>query len=259
MTLVIKIGTNTLTTPQGSLDLNLLRHLVDQIASFHEQHDCLIVTSAAVTCGSQLLGITPKSVQEKQAAAAVGQPRLMYEYERFFETKGILVAQILLTRDVFEQKERSENTFNTMTMLLKKRVIPIINENDTVAIEELKFGDNDELSSKVSVLMKADLLVLLTDIDGLFTENPKLNPKAKQIFEVKKWEDRILDMGTGPVGTRSLGGMTTKLKAAKWATEHGIKTAIANGRIENVLIKILNQEKIGTLFYPQTLIKRRKK
>jgi glutamate 5-kinase len=120
-----------------------------------------------------------------------------------------------------------------------------------VAIEELKFGDNDELSSKVAQLLQVDLLVLLTDIEGLFTENPKLNAKAKQIFEVRKWTQDILKMGTGPIGTRSLGGMSTKLKAAKLATEQGIETVIANGRSEKVLLKILKKEKIGTRFYSQ--------
>ena len=177
-TVVIKVGTNLLTTPEGKLDLNNLRDLTYQIADQINNHHkkVIMITSGSITCGSERLHLTAKTIPEKQAAAAVGQILLMREYLSFFGQKGLQAGQILLTKDGLENPTRSKNAVTTIKTLLKQKIIPIINENDSVATNEIKnsrFGDNDELSYLVAKLIKVDLLVTLTDIDGLYTGNPK--------------------------------------------------------------------------------------
>ena len=247
--IVIKIGTNILTTPEGSLDLNNLRSLVDQISRLQEKHRCLIVTSAAITCGSEKLKLQPQTLPEKQAAAAVGQPLLMMEYERFFSHHGHIIGQILFTKDVLDHPQRMHAAHDTINTLIEKSAIPIFNENDSISVDEIKFGDNDELSSLIALLAKADLYIILTDIDGLYTKNPKQHTDATQIFEVHNLDDQYLAMASGPLSTRSKGGMISKLKAAQLATENGITTVIANGRKAGILEDILEGKKIGTLFH----------
>jgi len=247
---VIKIGTNTLTTEQGSLDLNNLRHLVTQLAAaYHEnKFQFLVVTSGAITCGAEVLHTLPKTIPDKQAAASVGQILLMSEYGRFFGQFGIRVGQILLTKDCIEDSIKRKNTQNTIFNLLKHGVVPVINENDSVATDEIgpKFGDNDELSCYVAQLVEAEQLVLLTDTDGVFTHNPKTHKEAVLIPELKGVSQALLDSVEDIQNGRSRGGMTSKLNAAKRASESGIEVVIANGRTDEVLRTIFSGKPIGT-------------
>lgn len=250
--IVIKIGTNVLTTAEGKLDLNSLRTLVNQIAYLQkERHfSCIIVTSAAITCGSEQLGIKPTEIGEKQAAAAIGQSLLMKEYSGFLSMQGLKAGQILLTKDAIEDPERLKNILNTINTLLGYGVIPIINENDSVSTAEIKIGDNDELSSLVAKIVKADRYVLLTNTDGLYKNFDDLQNRTL-IHEVHDVDAAHFTLAGGPTDHRSSGGMFTKLKAAQSATEVGILTKILNGRHPNILIDSLESNTLGTTFYPK--------
>ncbi len=250
--IIVKIGTNILTTEKGQLDLNNLRNLVTQICNIQSQKktEFIVVTSGSITCGAEKLDIKPSTIPEKQATAAVGQLLLLQEYRTFFEQHGIQIAQILLTQHAFTEAVATKNITNTLETLLKKNVIPIINENDTVATDEIKFGDNDELSSKVAVLMKVDHLILLTDTDGLYTDNPKTNKKARLIHTVEDRSQKLMDLVNDSPDGRSRGGMKSKLQAALHTTEHGIDVTIANGRETHIIRDILGGKAIGTHIKP---------
>lgn len=247
---VIKIGTNLLATPEGKLDLNNLRSLVVQICDLiqSENMEVAVVTSGAITCGSEWMDLKCETIPEKQAAAAVGQILLMKEYAGFFGMKGFSVGQLLLTRDGLENPILHKNASNTLLTLFKQGVVPIINENDSVSTEEIgpKFGDNDELSCGVAKLIKADWLILLTDIDGLFTGNPKKDIQVKRIARIKKVDDSVLALVQDEKNSRSRGGMKSKLNAAKEAAESGIDVCIANGRTPHIISSIFSNEKVGT-------------
>lgn len=248
--IIVKIGTNLLTTSTGMLDLNNLRSIVDQIAYCQEKFNCLfiIVTSGAVTCGSQQLGIAPISTQERQAAAAVGQFLLMKEYSQFFLIHGLNVGQLLLTKDGFALQDRFDNIRNTINTLLSQNAVPIINENDSVSTEELDitFGDNDQLSSLMSRVLRADKYILLTDIDGVFDKNPKIHDDAELIENIPQIDTELLDGIEDIENQRSTGGMESKLMAAKAATDVGINVTIANGRRPNIISDILSGDYVGT-------------
>ena len=246
---VIKIGTNTLTTPDAQLDLNVMRNLVSQMGeAITRGQKLILVTSGAITCGAQALEFKPKSITEKQAAAAVGQILLMQQYTQFFGEKGIQVGQILLTKDCMQDPIRKRNTQNTISTLLEHGAIPIINENDSVATDEIgaKFGDNDELSASVAKLVQADQLILLTDIDGLYTANPKLDPTATLISDIPVVTPEILALVQDTDNGRSRGGMTSKLTCAKDAAQAGITVTLANGRKPEVIRDILIGVSVGT-------------
>lgn len=247
---VIKIGTNILTTSDRKLDLNNLRNLVCQIGHLirNKQCECIIVTSGSITCGSEVLSLHPETIQQKQASASVGQFLLMREYATFFSQFGIQVGQILLTRDAIENEDRRLNVQNTIQTLLSLGIVPIINENDSVSTEEIQFGDNDNLSSRVAVLAKADLLVILTDTEGLFTKNPKIDPNATLIEKVTEVDEDVISRADSATSDRSKGGMLTKVLAAQFATENGIETRIAFGRKPNVISDILDGKPVGTQF-----------
>ncbi|MGE4170007.1 MAG: glutamate 5-kinase [Candidatus Margulisiibacteriota bacterium] len=248
MLTIVKIGTNLLTTNEGRLDLNNLRGLIDQIAALHKAgHRFIVVTSGAITCGSERMHICATSIPQKQAAAAVGQGLLMREYIEFFGRHGLEVGQILLTKDVLSHPIAKENALNTINTLLMCNVIPIINENDSVATDEIgaKFGDNDELSSLVAKLIQAGRLLLLTDIDGVFSSNPKLDAKATLLPELKIGPN-TLKLAEDVSNGRSRGGMTSKLKSAKDATDAGIEVYIANGRNATVIADIFAGKPTGT-------------
>jgi glutamate 5-kinase len=239
---VVKIGTNLLTTGNRRLDLNNLRELVNQICDELDQrrYQVVVVTSGAITCGAERMGFVPESIPEKQAAAAVGQILLMQEYTLFFGTRGYAVGQLLLTKDGLENPIVLQNTQNTLDTLLNHGIVPIVNENDSVATNEIgpKFGDNDELSAVVSRLVNASRLILLTDIDGLFTDNPKENSEAVLISGLEKITDDILEMARDRHNGRSRGGMRSKLKAAREASENGTEVIIANGRKPGIIESI---------------------
>ncbi|MFH1429034.1 MAG: glutamate 5-kinase [Candidatus Margulisiibacteriota bacterium] len=253
MLIVIKIGSNILTTPDNKLDLNNLRNLCNQIEKLRAVgKQVIVVTSGAIVCGSERLAIQASSIPEKQAAAAVGQSILVNEYNNFLEPHKIAVAQILLTKDGLDHEVRSQNARNTIMTLLKLGTVPIINENDTVAIDEIKFGDNDMLSARVARLINASNLIILTDTEGLHTANPRTNIDAKLIPEVKKIDQSIEVLASSKGSSKGVGGMVTKIAAAKMATEAGIETIIASGRADNVLVRLLlDKESIGTRFLAQ--------
>lgn len=247
---VVKIGTNLLTTDDMRLDLNNLRNLIYQLCDVYDQghYDFVVVSSGAIACGAERMGIQPVSIPEKQAAASVGQSLLMQDYVRFFGLRGRPVGQILLTKDELENSIIKTNAINTLSHLLASGVVPVVNENDSIATNEIgpKFGDNDELSSVVARLINAERLILLSDIDGVFTDNPKENPNATLIPLLDGISDETLTVARDIAGGRSRGGMASKLAAARDASLAGIEVHIANGRSPNVIEMIQSGKQIGT-------------
>jgi len=245
--LIIKVGTNTLTGADDKLDENYLSPLVAQICAAGKNADVALVTSGAIRVGLTALGLNAShSLRESQAAAAVGQGLLMHHYQRQFQTHGRIVAQVLLTNDSMHNRNRYLNARNTLLTLFEKRVIPIINENDTVATDEIKFGDNDNLAAQVAVMVGADLLIFLSDVDGFYSDHA-----TKQILPVVEHLTPELEMtARGPASGNSKGGMTTKIAGAKVATHCGCHVFIAGGRRENVITDILAGATIGTHFLP---------
>ncbi len=254
--LVVKIGTSSLTrTDTGQLALSTIASLVEVLCQLQRDYRVILVTSGAVGIGCGRLGLTerPQQIALKQAIAAVGQGRLIRIYDDFFTSLDQPIAQILLTRGDLTERNRYLNIFQTFRELLSLGVIPVVNENDTVAVEELKFGDNDTLSALVAGLVQADWLFLLTDVDGLYSADPRLNPEARPISLVDDMEDltRLGIQATGRGSQWGTGGMATKISAAQIATESGVRTVITHGRHPERLIKILKGEALGTQFAPK--------
>lgn len=250
---VIKIGSSSLTHEEnGNLNLHKIEKLVRVLCELKNRgKDVVLVSSGAVAVGRQSMKISekPRELSQKQALAAIGQARLMMTYERIFSEYSQMIAQVLLTKYTMLQKTSRENAKNTFEKLFEMGVIPVVNENDTVATHEIEFGDNDRLSAIVAALIQADLLILLSDIDGLYTDDPHRNPEAKLIPVVERISEQVLSMGkeTGKsnVGT---GGMAAKLVAAQMAADAGVDMVIANGENVHVIYSILNGEEKGTLF-----------
>ena len=253
---VAKFGTSLLTAGSTRLNMERMTDLVDQIARLHKQGvEVVIVTSGAIAAGREKLGLTKKAkgVALKQVMASVGQGRLMNIYERLFEQHDITVGQALLTKSVLADRAGYLNTRNTLLASLEMGVIPIINENDVVAVDEIRearFGDNDNLSAMVANLIDADLLFILTDIDGLFTADPNRDPNAKMIPLVEKINGKIDALVSGSTSGMGTGGMVTKLEAARLATSSGVNVVIANGSGKDVLVRVASGEAIGTRFLP---------
>ncbi|MGD8857093.1 MAG: glutamate 5-kinase [Chloroflexota bacterium] len=249
--IVIKFGTSVLTGGTSRLDRAHMVELVRQCAGLYQSgHDIIICTSGAIAVGRERLGFPdlPPTVTNKQMFAAVGQSRLMLEWERFFEIYGIHVGQMLLTRADVEDRRRFLNARDMLQALLSQRIVPVVNENDAVATAEIKVGDNDNLSALVVLLAEADLLLLLTDQPGLFTADPRSNPDAQLIPEVRDI-DRSLRTSAGGSGTGlGVGGMITKLQAADVARRAGAEVVIASGRAPNVISRIVDGEAVGTRF-----------
>jgi glutamate 5-kinase len=255
-TIVIKIGTSSLTQGGGKLALSTIGALVETLTDLTLQdYKIVLVSSGAVGVGCVRLGLKerPKTMALKQAVAAVGQGRLMRVYDDLFSTLQQPIAQVLLTRSTFRDRTSYINAFNTFQELLKLGVIPIVNENDTVAVDELKFGDNDTLSAMVASLIEADWLFLLTDVDKLYTADPRLRPDAKPIDLVTDiGELEAMQVQTGDRGSQwGTGGMMTKITAARIATSSGVRTVITEGRFPGNIAKILQGEALGTHFTPQ--------
>lgn len=253
--IVIKVGTSTLTYENGKINLRRVDTLCKVLSDLNNcGHEIVLVSSGAIGVGMGKLGLPerPKSTREKQALAAVGQCELMFMYDKFFSEYNNTVAQVLLTRYSVDSEHKKENVLNTFNTLLSMGIIPIVNENDTVAIDELEgnnFGDNDMLSAIVSTLIGADTLIILTDIDGLYTDNPRTNPDAVHIDVVEEITDEIMHMAHGSGSNRGTGGMATKLTAAKLSTEHGTDCIVLNGENPEVLYEVLIDSKpVGTLF-----------
>lgn len=255
--IVFKIGTNVLTSNKGNLSLSTIYSFIEDIAELHEQgKEIIIVSSGSISIGRKKLKMatSPDNIPPKQACAAVGQGHLMYIYEEGFDKFDILTAQVLLTEDDFSQRQRYLSLRNTLNELLDYNVIPIINQNDTVSATEIEhmiacFGDNDKLSALVASKLDADLMVILSDIDGLFDKNPKTNPDAELIPLVKEITPEIEALGF-EASTNGRGGMKTKLEAAKVVTHSGNYALIINGDKNHVVRETFNGNFNGTLFMP---------
>jgi len=252
--IVIKVGTSNLTDKNYRLEPLKVEKLAKDIVELKRHgKEVILVTSGAIGAGIGKLDLKrrPRDIKVLQATAAVGQNILMSTYDRYFDNYDQIIAQVLLTHEAFFNRQRYLNLRNTLVTLLKSGIIPIINENDTVAVDEIKLGDNDNLSALVASNLDADLLIILSDVDGLFTSNPKRSKKAELIpvvDEITPEIERIAETG----GKTGVGGMKTKIQAAKVTMKAGIPLIIANGSEENILIRIIEGERVGTLFMPKT-------
>jgi len=251
--LVVKVGTGLVTSPGVGADPARIAALAGAIAVARAGREIVLVTSGAIAIGMARLGLAerPRSIPEKQAAAAVGQSALMWQWEAAFERHGLAVGQVLLTAHDIRDRARYLNARNTLLALLGFSVLPIVNENDTVAVDEIKVGDNDNLSALVASLIEADLLVLLTDVDGLYTADPARDPGARKLDTVPAITDDITGLVWRRPDNQSVGGMTTKLEAAQKAAASGVPLVIASGRQDDALARILAGEPVGTLFLPR--------
>lgn len=255
-TIVIKVGTSSLTRSDGRLALATIAALIETIVDLRAQgYQIVLVSSGAVGVGAARLGMTerPKTIALKQAAAAVGQGIIMRVYDDLFREHQQPVAQILLTRGDLDRRSSYINAYNTFQELFRLGVMPIVNENDTVAVDELKFGDNDTLSARVASLIDADWLFLLTDVDRLYSADPRKFPDAQPIVQIDRLEDlTALQIQTGGKGSEwGTGGMVTKIAAAGIATSAGVRTAITHGQFPQNIERILHGEPLGTQFTPQ--------
>lgn len=249
--IVVKVGTSTLTYETGLVNIRRMEKLVKVLSDLRNSgREVVLVTSGAVGVGGGKLGLVkkPTDMPTKQAAAAVGQSELMFLYDKSFGSYNHTVAQVLLTKDIVNDDDRRQNVVNTFRRLLEMGAIPIVNENDTVAVEEIEFGDNDTLSAIVAGLVQADVLVLMSDIDGLYDANPRDNPTAKLIPRVKAIDASIHSIASGAGSSRGTGGMITKIHAAEIATAAGIDMAIINGADPDTLYRLFDGEVVGTHF-----------
>lgn len=254
MRIVVKVGTSTLAHPTGRLNIQRVEELVKVLSDLKNAgHEMVLVSSGAIGMGvgKLMLPARPTDMETKQAAAAVGQCELMYTYDKLFTEYNHTVAQILLTGDDIEHDNRRKNFENTMMRLLALGALPIINENDSISTEEIEIGDNDRLGAIVARSIKADLLILLTDIDGLYTADPHKDPNGKLIPLVEELTWEIMQLAGGAGTKQGTGGMMTKLLAAKIATEAGVEMVIANGQKPRILYQIVDGEQVGTKFLCQ--------
>lgn len=253
--IVVKIGSSSLTNAKGEIDQEKLQDHIQALAALKEQgHDVILVSSGAVAAGFRKLGYParPVTLKGKQAAAAVGQSLLIQSYSAQFSAFNITTAQVLLTRTDFSKKDRYKNAYATFSELLERSILPIINENDTVSVTELTFGDNDMLSALVSGLVHADQLIILTDINGFYDGNPTKNPDAKRIDYLTDITDEMLGFADGAGSKVGTGGMQSKLMAAKTALQAGVKVFIGNGVGANKLIDIVHGNGDGTYVEGET-------
>jgi len=249
--MVVKVGTSSLTHENGKLNIRRVELLARVLSDLSNQGlEIVLVSSGAIGVGVGKLGLAerPSETRQKQAMAAVGQGQLMSIYDKFFSEYSQTCAQVLLTRDVLDDEERRANAANAFATMFEYGIIPIVNENDVVSTFEIEFGDNDTLSAHVAKLVGAELLIILSDIDGLFDANPNENPQAKIIPIVTEITDEIIELGGGAIGKFSTGGMATKIKAAQIATSSGINMVIANGARVEELYEIFEGKTVGTLF-----------
>lgn len=248
--IVVKVGTSTLTHKTGKTNIARISDLVNVLADLHNiGHEIILVSSGAIAIGTSRLGLKrkPDTIMGKQAAAAVGQGELMFLYDKFFGEYDVVVSQLLFTYDALENPDNKEHLTNTFNQLLEYGSIPVVNENDSVSIEELLNGDNDCLSATVAELIGADMLILLTDTDGLYDGNPSENPEARLIDIVEEITEEI-EAFAGGAGKRGTGGFMTKVKAAKIATSAGIPVVVMNGADPKKIYDVLNGENVGTKF-----------
>lgn len=257
---VVKVGTSTLTHSTGLLNIRRVEQLVCVLSDLKNAgKEIILVTSGAIGVGAGKLGMRkrPSDMPTKQACAALGQSELMYVYDKCFSEYNHNVAQVLLTRNIIEDARRKENVTNTLSRLLSLSVVPVINENDTVSTEEIEFGDNDTLSAIVSSIIGADLLIVLTDIDGLYDSDPHQNPAAKRIPRVRVLDDAVLAAGGSKGSEFGTGGMAAKLHAAQICMQQDIPMIIMNGCRPSKIYDLLDGGDIGTLFYADSTQKGR--
>ena len=249
--IVVKVGTSTITYANGKRNFSQIDRLARELSDLQNQgKEMILVSSGAVAVGVDRLGLPakPNTIPGKQACAAVGQGVLMHTYEKLFADYGQIVAQVLITRTEAIDRHRYTNCRNTFMTLLQQGVIPIVNENDVVALDELKIGDNDNMSALVAGIVDADLVIILSDIDGLYTANPATHPDATLVHTVLEITPEVEASAGGVGSSRGTGGMATKIQAAKAATNSGIQLVIASGTEKNAIPRILQGEEIGTLF-----------
>ncbi len=241
--IVVKVGSSTLTHAQGGLNLRRIDRLAMVLSDIkNSNHEVILVSSGAVAAGAAKLALKkrPQLMKEKQAAASIGQCELMFLYDKLFSQYGQIVSQLLLTKTVLTNEILRENATNTLSTLLSYGVIPIVNENDSVAVDEIAYGDNDTLSAVTASIIQADLLILLSDIDGLFDDDPSVNPHAELISEVRCIDDSISRLAKDSSTKVGTGGMITKLQAAQIAMDNHMDMIIANGDNPDILYDILN-------------------
>lgn len=256
--MVIKIGSSSLTSKAGGLDKVSVKRFVNEVSSLIKRGmEVIIVTSGAIAAGLENLNIKkkPEDITLLQAAASIGQVELMRLYSNLFLTSGLKIGQILLTHEDTTRRKQYLNIRNTIKKLISLNIVPVINENDSVAVDEIKFGDNDELAALVAILAESDILIILTDIDGMYDKNPRIYSDAKLISYIDKINEDIEKAAGGIGSTYGIGGMESKIKAAKICSFSGIKTIIANSKRKNILNKIIAGEDVGTFFAPQTVKK----
>ena len=249
--IVIKIGSNTLAKPDGTINIDFMLDFAAQCAQLIKQGKQLILVSS----GAQVAGVSTtkewarkKDVHYRQALCAIGQVELMHQWRKAFGQQGLHIGQLLLTKDDFENEHRSLNIRNTLFTLVDEGVVPIINENDSVSFDEIKIGDNDNLSALTAILWSADMLVLFSDIDGVYSDNPKTNPNAKLIESVTSIPELRKSIKIGETNSFGTGGIETKLQAAEKVNEYGIQMLLTNGGKEKALMNLLEENAKGTLF-----------
>ncbi|MGQ9886861.1 MAG: glutamate 5-kinase [Aggregatilineales bacterium] len=251
--IVVKVGTSTLTGGTAALNRQRLLELVRQMARLHQQgHELVLVSSGAQAAGRERLGFPnlDRSVPAKQMLCAVGQGRLIQHYNDLFDIFGIVIGQVLLTRSDLDHRTRYLNARDTLLALIERRIVPVVNENDTTATDEIRVGDNDNLSALVANLLEADLLALLTDQPGLFTADPRRSPDASLIAQVNRVDQDTLALAGGAGSSVGTGGMRTKIQAAQLASRSGVTTVIAAGSEPDVLLRLVAGEPLGTRFAP---------
>lgn len=250
--IIVKVGTSSLTHPEtGQMDLIKMEKLVRELTDLNNQgKEVILVSSGAIAVGRKAIGMKerPRELSVKQACASIGQARLMMMYQKLFMEYNQTASQILMTKNTLVDETNRENARNTFETLLAMGAIPIVNENDTISTYEIQFGDNDTLSAVVAALVQADLLILLSDIDGLFTDDPNQNPDAKFIEYVGHVDEHFAEMAKGSSSDVGTGGMATKIGAARLATSAGADMVIANGADMGIIHRIMDGERIGTMF-----------
>ena len=252
--IVVKVGTSTLLYPNGKINLYRIEHLARELSDLASQgREVILVTSGAIGAGMVRMGLSerPDSMQEKQALASVGQVLLMHLYDKFFTEYGQVAGQVLLTKENFANHNQYINARNTLMAMLKNGIIPVINENDAVTVAEVKIGDNDTLSATVAAIVDADVLIILSDIDGVYDANPQTHPEARLLSEIKEITSAVEAMAGGAGSSVGTGGMATKIEAAKIATAASVTMFIASGGENGMLSRIIAGEDVGTVFPPK--------
>jgi len=258
---VIKIGTSVLLDKEKKININMVRNIARQVRRIkNEGIEAIVVSSGAIACGMESIGLKkkPKEIEKRQALASVGQIILMKMYMDTFQRDRMKVGQVLLTHEDIKSKDRCLNLMNTLNTLLSMKIVPVINENDALSFKEIRFGDNDNLSALIAQITNADLLLLLSDVEGLFNKDPKKHSDARIISVVKRIDEKIEKTAGGTKSEKSTGGMVSKLEAAKKAGYYGIPTRVVMGDVKNIIWKAIKGEDVGTLFLPERKMARNK-